>query len=1052
MIYLYWRIWLETKKRYRDLTTLFLVSGVGAAAPARATRPLHSAANNLNSRTNLAKKSPPISKQQGQQLALPRASNLTADPLPVALTYPPQAVKHLGLENGPQTSQGESVRSNQPAVAPSLGHRSTKRTGPSLANRANQEPSNSELSNIVAKDSNQLKSPARCPARENPCQENNYQAEETDRCKNAMLSGQSVLMEGQVSKCNAPNLKQGSTVKGLSCEPSLKCKCPCCPRSVKPGKVKNLLEISMAGNSLSSQSQGNQKGCTYRRAGERSKLANRPDGCQYCRSTGNLCGHPIEWQCKLSHCDCKLQKETTCKKPTETRDLDPSRNGHQVSCDKESSNHRCHHKVSNSSKLHCCSQSGKLPKHRHYHHHHHHNNHHQHHRHHRESRQADNRTSDRLLCCDGKERANGLMDKQSSKLSLISSSYQLLSANAKPISCNSIKHKVHPTGTISGLPAEVRSSHLPLEVSSEPESHSGDRRTTLSNTPLSCNLAGQHDLSQDITDLDAHGQQADTAIKTVDTATSPIQFESPSPRIFDSEELEDRDFETRIVSSGDRFRFESDDLCLSSVLRLKATTERRLVGGGACKKQKTTNCKRCHRAKSSNTNSSCARALMIHDVDCHICHSVSESHHMRAAGCRDCERALNVLNVSSRLDGCPHSDSLAKGSAANRPADNTISEQGESGCNGGQSISYQDGKQPILGSFQQEFLEDGACGEQAFDRSSNVITDDLLRDSGDFKDGNNGKQKKAKKFSQKLTFRDVLVEPSNKSSDLGRKELSKIADDGLDSRSNDSMADGCADHALAFKSGDQVESDRQVSGRPVGDHLNWIKRLFRPSPRTLPRVQLDLAAQEKRSLSRLCFGGTKRCNHGRGKRISSNDSSLQKNSSSEDSELGANQNGQASSKSAHSSHHPIQPKSERKAAKTLSTLLLVFIVTWLPYNILVLIKTLSGGEDQIPEKIWGFSYYLCYINSTINPLCYALCNAQFRRTYMRILKCKLSNEHNSTRRLVPLQSSTTWNKDLRLTSDLTNSNTPAGQALTNSHLHNHNNSGHHSRSCRQRQN
>lgn len=131
----------------------------------------------------------------------------------------------------------------------------------------------------------------------------------------------------------------------------------------------------------------------------------------------------------------------------------------------------------------------------------------------------------------------------------------------------------------------------------------------------------------------------------------------------------------------------------------------------------------------------------------------------------------------------------------------------------------------------------------------------------------------------------------------------------------------------------------------------------------------------------------------------------------------SNETTSGTSKPSYSSHHPIQPKSERKAAKTLSTLLLVFIVTWLPYNVLVLIKTLSGGEDQVPEKIWNFSYYLCYINSTINPLCYALCNAQFRRTYMRILKCRLSAEHNSTRRLVPLQSSTTWSKDLRLVPD-----------------------------------
>lgn len=145
----------------------------------------------------------------------------------------------------------------------------------------------------------------------------------------------------------------------------------------------------------------------------------------------------------------------------------------------------------------------------------------------------------------------------------------------------------------------------------------------------------------------------------------------------------------------------------------------------------------------------------------------------------------------------------------------------------------------------------------------------------------------------------------------------------------------------------------------------------------------------------------------------------------------------SSTKPSYSSHHPIQPKSERKAAKTLSTLLLVFIVTWLPYDILVLIKTLSGGESLVPEKVWNFSYYLCYINSTINPLCYALCNAQFRRTYMRILKCKLSTEHNSSRRLVPIPSSTTWNKDFRMTSDSNINNTASGH---NGHHNQHNSS------------
>lgn len=84
-----------------------------------------------------------------------------------------------------------------------------------------------------------------------------------------------------------------------------------------------------------------------------------------------------------------------------------------------------------------------------------------------------------------------------------------------------------------------------------------------------------------------------------------------------------------------------------------------------------------------------------------------------------------------------------------------------------------------------------------------------------------------------------------------------------------------------------------------------------------------------------------------------------------------------------------EKRQETKAAKTLSAILLSFIITWTPYNILVLLKPVTACANTcIPQELWDFFYALCYLNSTINPMCYALCNASFRRTYIRILSCK----------------------------------------------------------------
>ncbi|KAF3690032.1 Histamine H1 receptor [Channa argus] len=78
---------------------------------------------------------------------------------------------------------------------------------------------------------------------------------------------------------------------------------------------------------------------------------------------------------------------------------------------------------------------------------------------------------------------------------------------------------------------------------------------------------------------------------------------------------------------------------------------------------------------------------------------------------------------------------------------------------------------------------------------------------------------------------------------------------------------------------------------------------------------------------------------------------------------------------------------EHKAAKQLGFIIAAFLLCWIPYFIGFMVMAFC--RDCVHHDLHMFTIWLGYINSTLNPFIYPLCNGNFKRVFKNILNINL---------------------------------------------------------------
>ncbi|XP_063182806.1 histamine H3 receptor-like [Chroicocephalus ridibundus] len=79
---------------------------------------------------------------------------------------------------------------------------------------------------------------------------------------------------------------------------------------------------------------------------------------------------------------------------------------------------------------------------------------------------------------------------------------------------------------------------------------------------------------------------------------------------------------------------------------------------------------------------------------------------------------------------------------------------------------------------------------------------------------------------------------------------------------------------------------------------------------------------------------------------------------------------------------------DKKIARSLAIIVCVFAICWAPYTLLMIIRGACKGKC-IHNSWYEITFWLLWINSSLNPFLYPLCHMRFRMAFMKILCPKM---------------------------------------------------------------